>query len=127
MTGQDQAAQRPLPSTDEPDTGPVWRASRDHVLLYQEGQTFPRRHLDVELRASAGRGTIYTFTVIRRHGASFFRDRTPYVVALVDLDEGVRVMAGLHAPPDEVEIGQRVVLGWEDHDAVAVPVFRPTG
>jgi uncharacterized OB-fold protein len=112
---------RPLPSFPEPDTEPFWRATHDHRLLYRPEGTpgQPARWLE-----SAGIGTVYTFTVIRQHGHPFFRARVPYVVGFVDLDEGFRLLAEIGADPATVHVGQRVQVGWEDHDEVSVPVFR---
>jgi uncharacterized OB-fold protein len=62
--------------------------------------------------------------VIRQHGLPYFRSRLPYVVGFIDLDEGFRLMAEIDAPPDVIGVGQRVTVSWEDHAALAVPVFR---
>ena len=127
---------RPLPKFPEPDSEPFWRATKDHKLMYQvdaatgEVVFFPRRAVagrESQWRESAGAGTIYTFTVIRQHGHPYFRARAPYVVAYVDLDEGFRMLAEVAADPDTVHVGQRVAVNWEDHDEVAVPVFRVAG
>ncbi|MGH2927742.1 MAG: Zn-ribbon domain-containing OB-fold protein, partial [Solirubrobacteraceae bacterium] len=82
--------------------------------------------LELDLRTSAGRGTVYTFTVIRQHGHPFFRGRVPYVVAFIDVDEGFRMLAEVLAPdPAEVRVGQRVELRWEAGGDVRIPVFVP--
>jgi uncharacterized protein len=131
------APQRPLPALAEPDTAPFWAATTHHRLTYQvcascgEITWYPRRHctgcLSTDLRwhDSAGTGTVYTYTVIRQHGMPYFRNRLPYVVGFVDLDEGFRLLAELDASPDAVTVGQRVVVSWEDHGDVAIPLFRP--
>jgi uncharacterized OB-fold protein len=131
-------SERPLPSLAEADTEPFWRACAEHSLTYQVNGSgdvvfYPRRH-DVhtlggamETRGSAGRGTIYTYTVVRQHGHPFFRAHAPYVVAYVDLDEGFRILAEVATEPGTVHVGQRVEVTWEDHDEVAVPLFRPVG
>lgn len=138
MTEVAAAAARPQPRFPEPDTGPFWEATREERLTYQVCRRcggvvfYPRSHcthctsLDLELRTSAGRGSIYTFTVIRQHGHPFFRGRVPYVVAFVDLDEGFRMLAEVQADPSLVSIGQRVEVRWEEGDDVRVPVFVPT-
>jgi uncharacterized OB-fold protein len=64
---------------------------------------------------SAGRGAVYSFTVLQRPGHPAFADRVPYTIALVDLDEGVRSLADLRLPEGvEPSIGQRVVAGFDD-------------
>jgi uncharacterized OB-fold protein len=135
-TAEKPAPQRPLPTFADPDTAAFWRATGEHKLTYQQtadGRVvfFPRRHAGGEVRESAGEGVVYTFTVVRQHGHPFFRAHAPYVVALVDLDEGFRLMAEVDADPETIHIGQRVRVGWEDHEVdgerLAIPVFTPAG
>jgi uncharacterized OB-fold protein len=131
---------RPLPRFPEPDTAPFWDATREGRLAYQVCRRcgavvfHPRGHctnctsLDLEWRTSAGRGTVYTFTVIRRHGHPFFQARVPYAVGLIDLDEGFRMLAEIAAPDvSTIGIGQRVEVVWEDRGEVRVPLFAPSG
>jgi hypothetical protein len=138
MPNEAPAPDRPLPALSEPDTGPFWVAAKEHRLTYQRCAScgeivfHPRRHCtrclstDLQWRASAGQGTVYTYTVIRQHGHPYFRGRLPYVIGFVDLDEGFRMLAEIDTSPDGVRIGQRVSVGWEDNAEVAIPVFRPT-
>ena len=63
----------------------------------------------VEWVEASGRGTVYSFTVIRQNYSRPFRDWIPYVVALVDLEEGPRVMTNIvDCEPDDVRIGMAV-------------------
>jgi len=129
--------ERPLPLFPEPDTAPFWEATAEHRLTYQVCQAcgqvvfHPRRHCtcctsgDLEWRDSAGAGTVYTFTVIRQHGHPFFRARIPYVVGLIDLDEGFRMLAEIAADPETLQVNQRVGVTWEDHADLSVPIFEP--
>ena len=128
--------ERPLPLFPEPDTAPFWAATAEHRLTYQIcracGQVVfhPRRHCtcctsgDLEWRDSAGAGTVYTFTVIRQHGHPFFRARIPYLVGLIDLDEGFRMLAEIAADPETLQVNQRVTVTWEDHADLSVPIFE---
>jgi hypothetical protein len=131
------STRRPLPRFPEPDSASFWDATRDRQLTYQVCRNcastvfYPRRHCThctsgaLESRKSAGRGTIYSFTIIRRSGHPYFRERTPYVVALVDLDEGFRMLTEvLSDDPSDVAVGQRVRLDWEPYEELNVPVFR---
>ncbi len=129
--------ERPLPVLGEPDTEPFWTATAEHRLTYQVclacGQVVfhPRRHCtcctsgELEWRDSSGAGTVYTYTVIRQNGHPFFRARIPYVLGMIDLDEGFRMLAEIAAEPDAVRVDQRVTVGWEDHPGLSIPVFRP--
>ncbi len=131
---------RPLPSFPEPDTQPFWEATKDHELRYQvcddcEGVVFfPRRHCThclgnkLSWKTSRGEGTLYTYSVVRQNYHPAFRERLPYVIAWVDLDEGFRILSnltGIDDPATDVEVGQRVRVEWEDHDDVSLPLFRP--
>jgi uncharacterized protein len=65
---------------------------------------------------SAGRGTIYATTVVRRRG------EPPASVVLVDVDEGFRMMSRVDGPaPEEVRIGLRVRVAFD----AELPVFVP--
>jgi uncharacterized protein len=69
-------------------------------------------------RVSAGRGTVYATTVVRRRGED------PHNVVLVDVDEGFRMMAAVvGVAPEDVTVGARVRVAWQDGDPPA-PVFE---
>ncbi len=134
----DDLKKRPLPRLDEPDTGPFWEAARRHELSYEtcdecgEIVFFPRSHCTACLsrslswRVSAGKGTIYTFSVVRVNRHPGFAGMVPYVVAWVDLDEGFRMMSHIvDAAPENVAVGARVEVRWQDLDDVTLPVFAP--
>jgi uncharacterized OB-fold protein len=67
-------------------------------------------HDGVEWVTACGRGTLYSYTVIRQHGVPPFDARVPFVVATVDLDEpGARLLAAMPTlAPDDARIGMRV-------------------
>jgi uncharacterized OB-fold protein len=132
---------RVLPRFPELDTEPFWEATKSHELRYQvcdacgEVVFYPRRHctactgLDLTWHTSAGTGTIYTFSVIRRSQHPAFMDMVPYVIAWVDVDEGFRTMTHiLDVDPDDpasgLEIGARVEVSWVDRGTVSLPGFR---
>lgn len=79
---------------------------------------------DLEVATSTGSGTIHSFTVNHQQWNPTMPDR--YVVALVDVDEGVRVLTNIvGCDPDAVHIGQRVAVTFEEHDDVWIPLFAP--
>jgi hypothetical protein len=60
----------------------------------------------------SGRGTVYTYTVVRQSTPEF---RTPYVLVYVDLPEGVRVLGQLVGCPEEaVRVGMPVEVVFEE-------------
>jgi uncharacterized OB-fold protein len=89
------------------DTIEFWNACNRDELLYQccvscgHVQFYPRPFCTqchsnaLESRASKGRGAVYSFTVVHRSANRAFDDDVPFVLALVDLDEGFRVMTNI--------------------------------
>ena len=130
---------RPLPNPDEPDTAEFWRKTKDKVLGYQHCDDcgtvvfYPRRHCtrclgsNLTWQASAGEGTLYSFSIIRQAYHPFFRTQVPFAVAWVDLDEGPRLLTNITGveDPATLEIGQRVRVVWEEHEALNIPLFEP--
>jgi hypothetical protein len=84
-----------------------WDAEAQAAVFY------PRLGPGLEWRISAGSGTVYSVTWLHP------RDAEPYNVALIDLDEGFRMMSRVEG--DEVTIGQRVTVAF---DPEAIPYFR---
>jgi uncharacterized OB-fold protein len=79
--------------------------------------------------ATGGRGHVYTFTVVRQSPDPFFAARVPFVVAMVELAEGPRLMANVvDCDVEAVRIGMEVRVLFEPlGDDVYVPLFRPVG
>jgi uncharacterized protein len=130
--------QRPLPKPDH-DSAVYWEAARRHELLVQQCGScqrfrfYPRSICPYcfsdkfEWQRSAGLGTVYSFTVIHRPAFPAFRDKVPYVLALIELNEGVRMMSNiLGCDPKAVEIGMAVEVTFEDvTDEITLPQFKP--
>jgi uncharacterized OB-fold protein len=129
---------RPLPRLPEPDSEPFWRATKNHELKYQQCNDcnevvfYPRQHCtkcgsaSLTWKTSAGRGKVYTFSIIRQNRSSFFRDLVPYVLAYVDMDEGFRIMTNIvDIEPEKVRCDMPVKVQWEDYEEVALPLFAP--
>ena len=76
----------------------------------------------------SGRGSLHTFTVARRATHPKLADRVPYVIAIVELDEGPRLTSTVvGCDPDTLRIGQRLIVGFEDHEEISLPVFTCAG
>lgn len=119
---------------------PYWDATRRRELVAQRCEAcghfvwYPREAcpgcLGSELTWAplAGTGTIYTFNVMRKPGNPMMGDELPYVIALVDLDEGIRMTSNIvDADPGSLRCEQRVAVDWslELSDGRRLPVFRP--
>lgn len=84
----------------------------------------------IEWVTASGRGTLHSFTVIRQSGVAPFKEWTPFVVALVDLEEGgARMLATMPSlAPEDVHIGMPVVAEFRPvSDEVALVDFRAAG
>ena len=129
----------PLPVAT-PETRPFWEAARRHELSLQRCRAcstyvfYPRAacprclSADLEWRRVSGRGRLHTFTVVHR-GARNFPLPTPYVIAIVELDEGPRLMTnlvGVEPDPAKIAFGMPVEVVFEDvSPEVTLPRFRP--
>lgn len=81
---------------------------------------------DVDWIEASGRGTVYSFSVIRRTGVPW-REAMPYVLAYVELEEGPRVLTNIvEVDPDDVSVGQAVTAVFHDTgEGSALVRFRP--
>ncbi len=129
----------PLP-VPTPETRPFWDAARRHELVlpfcrpcgaffyYPRGACPGCLSADLAWRPVSGRGTLQTFTVVHR-GQKGFPLGTPYVIAVVELAEGPRMMTNLvcvDADPARIRIGMPVEVVFHDVTAdIALPHFRP--
>lgn len=124
---------RPLP---EPTavTAPFWDAAARGVLIHPrccecERAFFPPHLACPHCRAtswswveSAGRGEIYSFSVVHRAPQPGFDP--PYVIAVIDLDEGFELMTNIvDTEPTDVRIGQRVRVTWREEGDAVLPMF----
>lgn len=77
----------------------------------------------------SGRGTLYSFTVCHRGASEAFAADVPYIVALVDLEEGVRLLSNLvGCQPDRARVGMPVQVVFEDASPeITLYKFKPAG
>jgi uncharacterized protein len=81
--------------------------------------------VDWEVIDLAGTGSVYSW-IISRHPSQ--PDDEPRVVALVELDEGVRMVTNLRGvEAADVRVGLRVGVGFQEIDGTALPQFSPLG
>jgi uncharacterized protein len=111
---------RPLPAGDG-GGAQWWSAAAEGRFMVQRcaacgSRQFYPRALCIECggepdwEVMSGWGKVHTFTVIRQNGSAPFRDELPYVVAIVELDEGPRMMGNVTGcPVEDVVIGMSLV------------------
>ncbi len=127
----------PAPSLAEqgiadPTTEAFWQACFERKLLIQKcascghHQFYPRPFClacesdDVSWIESSGSGTVYSVTTVRVPVTDELPP--PYLLALVDLDEGVRLLSNVEG--SELRIGERVSLAWRERPKLPpLPVF----
>jgi uncharacterized OB-fold protein len=100
-------------------------ASCGHHVFYPRALC-PHCHSDqLTLVVASGKGTIYSYTVAYQAPGALASE-VPFVIALVELEEGVRMMTRiLGAPRERSEIGAPVRLSIESlGDGPALPYFR---
>lgn len=127
------------PTRIEPpdDATAFWQATREKQLVIQwcldcdRPVWFPREvcpgclGMNLEYRPSAGKGEVYAASV--HHVPGNPKMQPPYVVALVALDEGVRMMSNIVGwdDPYDAAVGRRVTVAWEPlSDGRNLPVFE---
>lgn len=133
---------KPLPQPD-PVTQPFWDSLKQHAMKIQRcndtGKYFfyPRGLSPFTLSDNiswepvSGRGTLHAFTIVYNQRQPGFADEVPYVVAMVELEEGPRMMTNLvdvQADPEHVKIGMPVEIVYDDvTDEITLPKFKPAG
>lgn len=132
---------KPVPAPD-PDSAPFWAGCREGRLLLQKcsgcgafryppGPVCPHcRSREAEWVQSAGRGKVYSWIVVTHPvPKEVYAADVPYVVALIELDEGVRIASNIvGCAPAEVRGDMRVEVRFDDvAPGVTLPRFRPAG
>ena len=132
-------AQRPIPRPSSL-TQPFWDAAKKGKLTLQfdkktgKPQFWPRPvsihsgSTDQEWREVSGKGKLYAWTEVHVPVRGL-EDFAPYVLAAVELDEGVRVMSRLiNVTASELTPGMAVKVAWEKlSDEINLFVFEPAG
>lgn len=82
---------------------------------------------ELEWRTCSGRGTILTFSVVRRAVQPEWKGAEPYVVAFIELEEGARLLSNVvDADPVALQCGDPVMAEFVEttDPALGLPVFR---
>jgi uncharacterized protein len=129
--------EKPIPRPDAV-SAPYWEAAARGELVIQEcpscghRQFYPRAvctdcGADPAWMTCSGRGTVHTYTVIRQNHAKPFRDELPYVVAVIELEEGPRMMSNvIGCEVGDVTIGMPVEVSFVAADeGIGVPFWKP--
>ena len=138
-SGEQKKIPRPVPKPHSyMDTRPFWDKAKEGKLVLQfcrdtgKAQFFPRPvslatgKRNLEWREVSGRGTVYTYTNTFSAWPGH-EDRVPYLCALVELEEGVRILCNLmNVKAADVRIGMKVKVCWEKlTEDINYPAFEP--
>ncbi len=127
----------PVPEPNS-DSRPYWDAAREGRLVVRQCRACGQRHFmprgqcpacwsdDLEWIDCSGFGTVYSLSTVHRAPTPDFAGIAPYVVALIDLDEGPRMFANIvGAGARDASIGERVQVAFERRgESMALPQFR---
>lgn len=119
------------------DTRPFWESCREGRLTIQKCSdcgTYRHppspvchrcRSARQEWESVAGKGRVWTYAVVREP-LDGWPGELPLVVAIVELDEGVKLISNVATDPDSVRIGMEVEVYYEAGlDGTVLPKFRP--
>lgn len=117
---------------------PFWAELAGGVLTFQRcercgnTQLYPRRRclecgsFDLLFDAASGRGRLYTFSVIHKYPPSDFVEDLPYVLGIVKLDEGPRLLTQIvNCIPDDLRCDLEVVCSPSKVHGILLPTFAP--
>jgi uncharacterized OB-fold protein len=130
---------KPLPRPT-PETAPFWEGCKQHELRLpfctacQRYFFYPRRYCPnclsdaIAWHKASGRGTLHTYIINHRPAPGFEQD-APYVIAIVQLDEGPRLMTNIvnvEPRPENLIPDMPVEVVFEDvNEEITLPKFQP--
>lgn len=132
----DKAPLKPIPKPNA-DSRPYWEACNREELTFQRcgacghAQFYPRalcvkcHSRELSWQKSSGRATVYSFTELHRAAIPSYQADVPYLVVLLELEEGFRLMTNVEGPPDGMQIGTRGRIVFEERGGQKVPKFHP--
>jgi uncharacterized OB-fold protein len=129
---------KPVPSP-APESEPYWNAAKQHRLelprcnackkfWFPPSQSCPHcLSADFSFVPVSGKGKVFSFVTFHRVYHPAFEQEVPYVVALVELEEGPRLLSNIvGVTPDKVACEMAVKVVFDDvADGVSVPKFTP--
>ncbi len=119
---------KPLPRPPSPEiTRPFWEAAKrhelvmprckrcDHIFLYPRSECPRCLSNDLEWTKVSGKGRLHSFTIIRQSAHPSFMDDLPHVYALVQLDEGPRMISNVvGCDVEDVRVDMRLDATFDD-------------
>lgn len=130
--------QKPLPQTNA-DTKPFWDGCKEHQLRFQKCRNcghvrWPPSIIcpmcyspETGWMVASGKGKTYTFVVYHHAFHKAFENDLPYIVAIVELEEGPHILTNIvGCSLEEVRCDMPVEVTWEDiTEEFSLPKFKP--
>ena len=129
------------PPIPQPESDFYWEKCKAHELWLRHCKSCDKAYFyprdmcpdcfsrDTDWIQSSGRGTLHTFSIVHRGPTPSFRDRVPYVAAIVEVESGARIPTNLvevEPDPTVIKVGMAVEVVFEDlNDSISLPKFRP--
>lgn len=126
---------RPRPLIDD-DNRVFWEELKNHKFMLQHCNDcqkfifYPRiicPHCyseNISWKETNGQGKIESYTVVHR-AMPPFKDEVPYVVGIIQLNEGVKMMSRIINKSEEVAIGKNVSVVYQNiEDDLTLPYFQ---
>jgi len=122
-----------------PEELPYWKGAKKRELwlqrctdcgktLYPIGPACPRcLSVNLQWTRMSGKGKLHNYVVYHKPWTPWFKDKVPYAVVQVELEEGPRLTTNLlDCPIDDIKIGMPVEVDYEDiPDGITLVQFRP--
>ena len=129
---------RPVPYPDE-ESGPFWEACARHELVIQTCAQCGHKHypprpmcpacqsLESRWEPASGRGRVWSWVVAHPPVIPSFADRVPFNVAVIELEEGVRMIGNVFDVSNEdLHESMPVEITFEDvEEGVSLPQWSP--
>lgn len=118
---------------------PYWRGARNHELRFLRCGDCGRWVNYVKLQcpncgsralswnACSGKGRLYSYSILHRASSPAFKEKVPYVLAVIELEGGIKMMSHLiNCDLAQVDVDMEVEVVFDDiDDEIAVPYFQP--
>ncbi len=128
---------KPLP-TVTPDNEPFWDACKRHLLALQKCKDCDNLRLpgpicpnclcmEAEWTPLSGRGKLFAWTIIHQRYHKGFAEETPYNVAIVELEEGPRLLTNIvDCANEDLRVDMAVDVVFDDvTEEITLPRFKP--
>ena len=135
--------ERPLPQPITPEAKPYWQGLREQKLMLPRCRACGRAHFyprvicphchgaDLEWIQASGRGRLYSFEIGHQAFNKAFKVKPPFVLAMIELEEGPRMMSnliGIEPDPKKIRCDMPVEVVFEKlTEEITLPLFRPAG